>query len=209
MSHFVDYCNEIESARKNGFGRVVLPAAISLPDICGKVEYPDLSGNKNVGERYKKWVQTFLKGVCPIESTLECLECQRNNTSEKFTCGDSCQKQDETYDYGIVQLAKRLYQLRNNVTHKGDLQGEHYLFDLAYSDAEFPIQMQSFTDGKWSYGKPVVNLGVLINALCLNAIRYYENADTEKKAKLDDFDKEIFHSDNFSEAFQRMEHLYD
>ncbi|MDO4378071.1 MAG: hypothetical protein Q4C64_02820 [Erysipelotrichia bacterium] len=209
MSHFVDYCNEIESARKNGFGRVVLPAEISLPDICGKIEYPDLSGNKNVGERYKKWVQTFLKGVCPIESTLECLECQRNNTSEKFSCGDSCQKQDETYDRGIAQLAIRLYQLRNNVTHEGNLQGDHYLFDLAYSDAEFPIQMQSFTDGKWSYGKAVVNLGVLINALCLNAIRYYENADAEKKAKLDDFDKEIFHSDNFSEAFQRMEHLYD
>ena len=89
------------------------------------------------------------------------------------------------------------------------MQGDHYLFDLAYSDVEFPIQMQSFTDGKWSYGKPVVNLGVLINALCLNAIRYYENACAEKKAKLDDFDKEIFHSDNFSEAFQRMEHLYD
>lgn len=166
-------------------------------------------GNKNVGERYKKWVQTFLKGVCPIESTLECLECQRNNTSEKFTCGDSCKKQDETYDYGIAQLAIRLYQLRNNVTHEGNLQGDHYLFDLAYSDAEFPIQMQSFTDGKWSYGKAVVNLGVLINALCLNAIRYYENSGAEKKAKLDDFDKEIFHSDNFSEAFQRMEHLYD
>lgn len=97
-------------------------------------------GNKNVGERYKKWVQTFLKGVCPIESTLECLECQRNNTSEKFTCGDSCKKQDETYDYGIAQLAIRLYQLRNNVTHEGNLQGDHYLFDLALSDAEFPIQ---------------------------------------------------------------------
>lgn len=62
MSHFVDYCNEIESARKSGFGRVVLPAAISLPDICGKVEYPDLSGNKNVGERYKNGFRHFLKG---------------------------------------------------------------------------------------------------------------------------------------------------
>lgn len=210
MSHFIDYCNEIESARKNGFARVVLPAAIALPDICGRIEYPNRSGNKNVGWRYREWIQTFLKGVCPIESTLTCLHCKKNyDTTTGSTCGDNCKKQEEAYNYGIAQLATRLYQLRNNVTHEGNLQGEHYLFDLAYSDAEFPIQMQSFTNGKWSYGKPVINLGVLIYALCSNAIQYYENACTEKQAKLDNFDKEIFHSDNFSEAFQRMGHLYD
>ena len=68
MSHFIDYCDEIRAARKNGFARVALPAAIALPDICARVEYPELSSNKKVGERYKKWIQTFLKGINPEEA---------------------------------------------------------------------------------------------------------------------------------------------
>ena len=200
MSHFIDYCEEIEKARKQGFGRVVLPAAISLPDICGKVEYPDTG----VGYHYKQWTKTFFKGVCPIEATITCLNCH-NQKPEINACKDDCPTQDNTYIDGMEHLATRLYGLRNNLTHKGDMKGEHYLFDMAYSEVEFPIQTQSFVNGKWQFGKPVVNMGALIHTLCYNAIEYYNNADDNKKMQLDSFDKEVFYSDDMNEALQRTQ----
>jgi|GEM_PF-6725125 len=203
MSHFIEYCEEIEKARKQGFGRVVLPAAISLPDICGKVEYP----NTGVGHHYKQWTKDFLKGVCPIEATISCLNCHNLN-SEMNVCKDNCPTQDSAYTDGMEHLANRLYGLRNNLTHEGDMKGEHYLFDMAYSNAEYPIQSQSFVDGKWQFGRPVVNMGVLIYALCSNAIEYYNHADEYKKVQLDTFDKEVFHSDNRDEALQRMQKVF-
>lgn len=80
------------------------------------------------------------------------------------------------------------------------MSGEHYLFDIAYSEAEFPVQGQAFINGKWEYGKPVVNLGVLINSLCIDAVEYYNGVDEDKKKLLDTFDKEVFHSDNMKEC---------
>ena len=199
MSHFVDYCDEIEKARKQGFGRVVLPAAISLPDICGGVEYPELKGPKNVGERYKRWIKEYLKGVCPIEETLVCVKC-RSQADKRVVCKDDCPTRDSAYIEGMANLADRLYGLRNNLTHEGNMTGEHYLFDVACSDAEFPIQGQAFVNGKWQYGKPVVNMGSLIFSLCIDAVEYYNGVDEDKKKLLDTFDKEVFHSDNMKEC---------
>lgn len=202
MSHFIDYCNKIESARKNGFARVVFSAAIALPDICARVEYPELSSNKKVGERYKKWIQTFLKGVPPIEVINLCRKCEKKyDNSAKFSCGNSCPHLDDVYKRGIERLAIQLYELRNNIIHEGNIHIKYYLFDLAYSDAKFPMHMQSYSNNEYLYRKPLINLGALINALCLSAIRYYENISDEKKEKLDDFDKGTFYSDNLEENF--------
>lgn len=228
MSRFIEYCEEIEKARKQGFGRVVLPAAISLPDICGRIEY---SGSKYCGTRkdcedkstqkyywytddgrikyadgkiYKQWAKNFLKGICPIEATITCLNCHNQNP-EINVCKDDCPTQDSAYIDGMEHLADRLYGLRNNLTHEGDMKGEHYLFDMAYSDAEYPIQSQSFVNGRWQFGKSVVNLGVLIHSLCVNAIEYYNKVDADKKMQLDTFDKEVFHSDDMNESLQRMQ----
>lgn len=199
MSHFIDYCDEIRAARKNGFARVALPAAITLPDICARVEYPELSSNKKVGERYKKWIQTFLKGINPEEANCPCLNCEKRADSPiEFSC-NGCTLQEKAYAEGIKQLAIQLYELRNNITHEGNIQIKYYLVDLAYSDAKFPMHMQPYSNGQYLYRKPLMNLGVLIDAFCLSAIRYYENTSDEKKEKLDDFDKGTFYSDNLEE----------
>lgn len=63
------------------------------------------------------------------------------------------------------------------------------------------MHMQSYSNNEYLYRKPLINLGALINALCLSAIRYYENISDEKKEKLDDFDKGTFYSDNLEENF--------
>ena len=47
---------EIKSSLNNKLFFVALNAALTLPDICGKAEYP----NAEVGERYKNWINTYL-----------------------------------------------------------------------------------------------------------------------------------------------------
>lgn len=34
--------------------------ALAMPDICGNIAYPELSGKRNVGKRYRKWVTNYL-----------------------------------------------------------------------------------------------------------------------------------------------------
>ncbi len=40
--------NEIEIALKNNLYMVALNTALTLPDICGKAEFPDKSNKKNM-----------------------------------------------------------------------------------------------------------------------------------------------------------------
>ena len=50
----------IQEARNcidNGLYEAALALALTLPDICGQVEYPAL---KKVGERYTKWIDNFV-----------------------------------------------------------------------------------------------------------------------------------------------------
>ena len=50
----------IKEARKsldNGLYEAALALALTLPDICGQVEYPAI---KKVGERYTKWIDNFM-----------------------------------------------------------------------------------------------------------------------------------------------------
>ena len=52
---------DIERAIEHECYFSALALALTLPDICGKAEYPELK----VGERYKKWCQKY---ICPIRS---------------------------------------------------------------------------------------------------------------------------------------------
>lgn len=46
--------SEINAALSHGLYLVALNSALTLPDICGKAEYPEI---KSSSERYKKWYQ--------------------------------------------------------------------------------------------------------------------------------------------------------
>ena len=48
--------HEIDTCLENGECIAALYMALTLPDLCGKAEYP----NDNVGTRYKKWFDTFI-----------------------------------------------------------------------------------------------------------------------------------------------------
>lgn len=48
---------EIRKALESGYFRCALGMALTLPDICGQVEYPK---EKSVGARYKQWCDNYL-----------------------------------------------------------------------------------------------------------------------------------------------------
>lgn len=70
--------------------RVALQAALTLPDICGSVEYPELKDN--VAERYIRWCETHLA-------------CYHDQVDREF---------GTPYVNGEV-----IYNLRNNLLHGG------------------------------------------------------------------------------------------
>ena len=49
--------NEIRTSVKAGLFRCALGMALTLPDICGQVEYPK---EKSVGKRYEDWCNKYL-----------------------------------------------------------------------------------------------------------------------------------------------------
>ena len=59
--------DEIEKALSHDLYFAALNLALTLPDICGKAEYPDL----RTGERYKKW---YDENVGVTEKPPKCTE---------------------------------------------------------------------------------------------------------------------------------------
>lgn len=51
---------EIITCLDNNCPLAALTLALTLPDICGKAMYPDLSGNKNCKARYVKWFDDYI-----------------------------------------------------------------------------------------------------------------------------------------------------
>lgn len=107
-----DYLEElleqIELALQSGLYMIALQSTLTLPDICGALEYP----NQGVGKRYKAWYTYYYKeyvlGVELMEPCLTADECylfrcsfvhQASNKNEKLkfdkivffdpTCGSS------------------------------------------------------------------------------------------------------------------------
>lgn len=67
--NMLDLIDDIENALQHNCLRVALGMALTLPDICGQVEHPKL----NVGERYTKWCDRYLKnqGFITIEDSAD------------------------------------------------------------------------------------------------------------------------------------------
>ena len=89
--------NRIQEARNclnNGLYEAALALALTLPDICGQVEYPSIT---KVGERYTEWFDNFV---------------------------DPTALYDKFFDeFGAFQLLKSqdIYKLRCSFLHSGDL----------------------------------------------------------------------------------------
>ena len=74
--------DEIAVALNQGLYLVALSAALTMPDVCGKAEYPE----EGVSTRYKKWYSTFVPdGNLPADSVyaLRCSLLHEGNTNAK------------------------------------------------------------------------------------------------------------------------------
>lgn len=93
----LDLINDIENALKNNCLRVALGMALTIPDICGQVEFPKL----NVGERYSKWCDKYLKNQGFITT---------GNSGDKVISGDICYKLRCAYLHsGNLELNQKKY----------------------------------------------------------------------------------------------------
>lgn len=92
----LDLISEMEKALQNGFLKVALGMALTLSDICGQVEYPEI---KVVGERYIKWCDNYLKNQGFITT---------GESGDKVISGDMCYKLRCAYLHsGNLELNQR------------------------------------------------------------------------------------------------------
>lgn len=166
---------EIESSLKNENFIAALALALTLPDICGKVEFPK-DGN---GSRYVKW---FDKHVGQYEKPPQ-------SSDGKHTEFD-----DMPYISGEV-----IYQLRNCLLHQGTpsieksrireprCQVTHFslIISGAMNGGNSSVSKNSFIDSEIRTLE--INIVNLCCKLCLVAKAYYE----DNKDKFDFFEYDL------------------
>lgn len=157
---------EVKLALDNECYIVALMGALTLPDICGKSAYPNL---KSVGERYKKWCDTY---VCP--------KIQHPDKDEK------------TMDCGITDLSgKIIYSLRCCLLHQGsaDIEGEKCEVEdfelLIQPKNEFDFYVDNFgviwSNDNFEHRERHISLHIrnICRDLCNAAELYYQNHKDE------------------------------
>lgn len=162
--------NEISIALDNNCPILALTSALTLPDICGKAEFPELS----VSQRYKQWVDAHV--IQPKDYY------------------------DRETGWGIPFLSgELLYSLRCSLLHQGDpdlsdadkqKQDVDY-FELLWQENERSCKTSFYQkseivsiDGKDKYihNNYCISIRELCKRLCVVARRYYN-----KNKKLFDF----------------------
>lgn len=171
---------EINLALDNNLYLVVLNTALTLPDICGKAEYPELK----TAERYKKWYQ--------------------ENIGQHEQRPD-----DKENNIDFPYLSDNVvYQLRCSLLHQGNPNIEKGKtgideFTLAIEEKnQFELYADSASletycnECKKTY---TVNVRRLCFILCQTAKIYYEN----NKEKFSFFNYSILDLDNFHADIQK------
>ncbi len=152
---------EIEICLENECYIAALALALTLPDICGKAEYPD---EKSVGRRYKQWFDQYVSSYHKSQSPYSA---------------------DMPYLSGEV-----VYSLRNGFLHAGNpnIEKEDIKDEMCKID-QFCLEVGKSLIGDTSYvsyGKELeikergytVNVRLLCMRLCQTAKGYYlENED--------------------------------
>ena len=142
---------EIESSLNNKLFFVALNAALTLPDICGKAEYP----NTSVGKRYRDWINTFLSNNLYSE--------QQRNDSYPFLNGDI------------------IYQLRCSLSHQGtpnidkkETDIDRFVLTIENDDDSwlFHSELSSYSKKDRSYQ---ISIRYLCYVICKYALAYYNS----------------------------------
>ncbi|GAA0431334.1 hypothetical protein GCM10008934_21040 [Virgibacillus salarius] len=64
LSALINVINIVNDALDKGAYKSALFCALSISDICGQIEYPELDKQNCVGKRYKKW---YNENIYPYE----------------------------------------------------------------------------------------------------------------------------------------------
>lgn len=174
----VDFLDKIESIRtafKNGLYEPALALALTIPDICGTIEYP----GEKVTKRYIEWCDNNIFTDPPSDPEVS------------FT--------------GAALYQLRCHFLHNGDNGIFKDQGEKWAqvpineFCLMEpkegATSELMLSISTFEDkdtGEKSY-KAIMNMRYLINLICDSAEEYYDS-----RQKKEDFDDHVVHIMKYS-----------
>ncbi len=136
---------DINKALENDLLFVALSAALTLPDICGRVAYPDIKGTK---ERYIKWYDEHI--------------------------GKYEKSPDHTDNMAYLSGAL-VYQLRCSVLHSGDTDFENKCFvDAKDAKNSFIIQNFTLVTSSYKNDKYILGAGNCISKTDDNIYNDYQ-----------------------------------
>ena len=157
----LDLIADIENALEHNCLRVALGMALTLPDICGQIEYSEV---KKVGERYSKWCDKYLKNQGFIIT---------GDSGDKVISGDMCYKLRCAYLHsGNLELNQR-----NN-----DDFPEFHLVMCNPEDQGIYCETQ-FRDLQGKDLIVTVDVRHLTKVICNAAKEYYEHYEKKEEFK--------------------------
>lgn len=165
----IDKINDVRSALKSGNLLSALALALTFPDICGQIEYPnfiDKKRNRQVRKQYEEWFKNYVEPLYAVPATVD----------------------NKTVNYPHFK-ADMCYKLRCLYLH----QGNAYIEDFGSEKDEENEYRYSFnlcTDGSDSFGivtsypqsknekaikliTVTLNIANLCECLCCAAQDYY------------------------------------
>lgn len=166
--------NEIKQCISNDLYLAALSMALTIPDICGKAEYPELKDNRDkTKKRYVQWFDTYI-----------------GQHQRKYSISENDGVPDLPYISGEL-----VYKLRNSVLHSGmvDVDGQK-LSEEQNKVTKFRLMISENLSGGYAAsdaaitrslsGEEVsreytVSIQYLCNILCYAAEKYY-NANKDK-----------------------------
>ena len=167
--------NEIESSLRNENFIAALALALTLPDICGKAEFPD---EKRVGHRYIKWFNDYVG---------------KYEKPPKSNDGKNTEFDDMPYMSGEIIYSLRccfLHQGNPNIEkakiHEPQCKVTHFTLIVAnaINGGSSMVSCNSFSDSERTLEINIVNLCC---KLCLVVKAYYE----DNKEKFDFFEYDL------------------
>ena len=172
----IDKIRDIEIALKNNSYLSALALSLTIPDICGKIEYPhfkDYRGKRNVGKQYAEWFDNWVN---------------------QYFADNTGWTKDYTKSKKPYFTGKMCYSLRCSFLHDGnsdikdwgDLEDANnyysYEFELAVGGADsFGLSWinQNSNNRKIMKTKILrVNIDKLCESICLAAENYYREKES-------------------------------
>ncbi len=164
---------EIEKALDNEMYLSALALTLTLPDICGKAEYPS---EDSPSKRYKEWFNKYIGEYIKPPDAFD--------YTDLFSCGDVI------YKLRCSVLHEGNPNLKQNKEFKKKNRVDRFILSI---DRETACGSCSVTygtqNGKWMVGNVTVEINIVsfCKDLCLEATNYYN----DNKEKFDFFNYEI------------------